>query len=153
MSELNPDQFSCSVCKKPLFSSEGYTPHSHSEEEIAQAQDRETAKQDILLDVGMGQIHALRHFPSDWVQYDKNRGFHIKYTSPKGWLHIMIGRDPMISHFPTGSDQDIGNATMLYNHDLPGHLQPYKDGITKEEFLKHVENAEQYGSEGLGFNW
>lgn len=146
------EQFNCDMCGKPLYSDKGYTPHPECE-------DRRQAKQDILTDVGLEQLQRLQHFPSNWVSYDPEQGYHIRYTSPKGWLHTMNPSEPSIRHYDSGDDTKIGAVTHLWDDSVAPHLQKYKSGLTTEEFLKHTNAAENhFGDTSIvdhpdGFNW
>jgi hypothetical protein len=131
------NQFTCPQCNKPLYTDSGFTPHPECESKLA-------AKQDILMDVGLDQLQRLQHFPSDWISYNKEKGYHVRYTSPKGWLHVMNPSEPFIGHFQNGDDKSIGAATSLWDSSVEPHLQKYKTGLTKEEFLNHTEAAENH---------
>lgn len=131
------NQFNCPYCDKPQFTENGYEPHTECNKKWL-------AKQDILMDVGTDQLQRLQNFPSNWVHYNPVLGFHVRYTSPKGWLHVMNPSEPSISHFQNGDDTSIGASTSLWDSDVEPHLQQYKTGLTKEEFLKHTTNAEEH---------
>lgn len=136
-SENLSNQFNCQLCGKPLHSKSGYALHPECE-------DRFFGKQSVLMEVGLEQLERLQKFPSDWISYNPEIGYHIRYTSPKGWLHTMNPSEPSIKHFDSGDDTKIGATTNLWDSEVAHHLQKYKTGLTKEEFLKHTKAAENY---------
>jgi hypothetical protein len=90
-------------------------------------------------------LSRMRNFPSHMISADENGDFQVKYRSPKGWTHTWKG-GPYIEH---GNDRaGAVDVTNLQHYALGWGENSYEKGeFTPEEFMRHVNEFEEYAPE------